>query len=142
MSTVNFTVEANGYNTEEVDKYIAMLQQEYTNAIAWGEENEKKFEKLKNDMQDLGVYFTIEENNQSEVIEKVFAELSKTVAKIKVDADKRASEIIDAAHEKSKSIIRQAMEKSVEIRTENTTIMKNLKSINEMIDVILEKNAY
>ena len=90
----------------------------------------------------LGIYFTIEENNHSEVIEKVFEELSKTVAKIKVDADKRANEIIEAAHEKSKAIVRQAMEKSVEIRTDNTTIMKNLKSINDMIEVILEKNAY
>lgn len=142
MAKVNFTVEANGYNTEEVDKYIDMLQQEYSNAIAWGEENEKKFEQLKKDMQELGIYFTIDENNQSEVIEKVFAELSKTVAKIKVDADHRAGEIIEAAHEKSKGIVRQAMEKSVELRTDNTTIMKNLKSINEMIEVILQKNAY
>lgn len=142
MANVNFTVEEKGYNTEEVDKYIAMIQQEYANAIAWGEENERKFEQLKKDMQDLGVHFTIDENNQSEVIEKVFAELSKTVAKIKVDADRKAKEITDAAHEKSKGIVRQAMEKSVELRTDNTTIMKNLKSINEMIQVILEKNAY
>ncbi len=142
MASVNFTTEANGYSIEEVDKYIAMIQQEYANAITWGEENEKKFEQLKKDMQELGVYFTIEENNHSEVIEKVFAELSKTVAKIKIDADKRANEIIEAAHEKSRGIVRQAMEKSVEIRTDNTTIMKNLKSINDMIAVILEKNAY
>lgn len=142
MAKVNFTLEANGYNPEEVDRYIEMLQNEYTNAVAWGEENEKKFEQLKSEMQELGIYFTIDENNQSEVIEKVFAELSKTVAKIKIDADRRANEIIEAAHEKSKNIVRQAMEKSVEIRTENTTIMKNLKSISDMIDVILEKNVY
>lgn len=142
MAKVNFTVESNGYNPEEVDKYIEMIQTEYSNAIAWGEENERKFEQLKKDMQELGIYFTIEENNQNEVIEKVFAELSKTVAKIKIDADRRANEIIEAAHEKSKGIVRQAMEKSVELRTENTTVMKNLKSISEMIEVILDKNAY
>lgn len=142
MAAVNFTLEENGYNPEEVNRYIAMLQQEYANAVAWGEENEKKFERLKKDMEELGVYFTIDENNHSEVIEKVFAELSKTVTKIKVDADKRANEIIEAAHEKSRGIVRQAMEKSVEIRTDNTTIMKNLKSISDMINVILEKNAY
>lgn len=142
MTAVNFTLEENGYNPEEVNRYIAMLQQEYANAVAWGEENERKLEQLRKDTEELGVYFTIDENNHSEVIEKVFAELSKTVAKIKVDADKRANEIIEAAHEKSRGIVRQAMEKSVEIRTDNTTIMKNLKSISEMIDVILEKNAY
>ena len=142
MADVNFTIEEKGYNPQEVDRYIAMIQQEYANAIAWGEENEKKFEQLKKEMQELGIYFTIDESNHSEVIERVFEELSKTVAKIKIDADKRANEIIEAAHEKSKGIVRQAMEKSVEIRTDNTTIMKNLKSINDMIAVILEKNAY
>ncbi len=142
MANVTFATEANGYNREEVDKYIDMLQQEYSNAVAWGEENEAKFESLKKSMQELGIYFTIEENNQSEVIEKVFAELSKTVAKIKIDADQRANEIIEAAHEKSKGIVRQAMENSVEIRTENTNIMQNLKNVSDMINDILAKNAF
>lgn len=142
MANVTFATEANGYNREEVDKYIDMLQQEYSNAVAWGEENEAKFESLKKSMQELGIYFTIEENNQSEVIEKVFAELSKTVAKIKIDADQRANEIIEAAHEKSKGIVRQAMENSVEIRTENTNIMQNLKNVTDMINDILAKNAF
>ena len=35
--------------------------------------------------------------------------------------------------------VRQAMENSVELRTENTTIMQNLKSIKDMIEVVLEK---
>ncbi len=142
MAKINFSTEANGYSREEVDKYIDMLQQEYNNAIAWGEENERKFEALKADMQSLGVYFTINEDNQNEVIEKVFAELSKTVAKIKIDADNRALEIIDAANEKSKGIVRQAMEKSIEIRTENNNIIKNLREINTMISDVLGKNSY
>ncbi len=142
MANINFSAEANGYNREEVDKYISMLQQEYKSAIAWGEENEAKFETLRKNMQDLGIYFTIDENNQNEVIEKVFAELSKTVAKIKIDADQKAVEIIDAAHEKSKSIVRQAMEKSIEIRTENTNIIKNLEQINGLISDILGKNKF
>ncbi len=142
MANINFSAEANGYNREEVDKYISMLQQEYKSAIAWGEENEAKFETLRKNMQDLGIYFTIDENNQNEVIEKVFAELSKTVAKIKIDADQKAAEIIDAAHEKSKSIVRQAMEKSIEIRTENTNIIKNLEQINALISDVLGKNKF
>lgn len=142
MANLTFATEANGYNREEVDKYIDMLQQEYSNAVAWGEENEAKFESLKNSMQELGIYFTIEENNQSEVIEKVFAELSKTVAKIKIDADQRANEIIEAANEKAKGIVRQAMENSIEIRTENTNIMQNLKNVGDLIADVLEKNAF
>ena len=54
-------------------------------------------------------------------------------------AYKKADEIIERANEKSRNIVRQAMENSVELRTENTTIMKNLKSISDMIAVILEK---
>ena len=38
-----------------------------------------------------------------------------------------------------RGIVRQAMENSVQIRTENNMIMDNLKSIKEMIDVVLEK---
>lgn len=137
-----FTFTENGYDPIEVDKYIDMIQTEYRNAVAWGEENEAKYEKLKKDMQDYGVYFTIDEENQSEVIEKIFGELKSTVARIKDEADKKAAEIIENANEKAKGIVRQAMENSVELRTENTTIMKNLESINKMITVILEKGTH
>ena len=100
---------------------------------------EKKLQKLEENIKDLGMYFTIDEDNQNEVIRRVFEELTATVEKVKQNAEEKAQQIIDAANEKSRNIVRQAMENSVEIRTENTTIMKNLKSINEMISVILEK---
>lgn len=137
-----FTLTENGYDPIEVDKYIDMIQSEYHNAVTWGEENEAKYEKLRKEMEEFGLYFTIDENNQSEVIEKVFGELKSTVARIKDEADKKAAEIVNQANEKAKVIVRQAMENSVELRTENTTIMKNLESINKMISVILEKGSY
>ena len=93
-------------------------------------------------MEELGVYFTIDENNQSEAIEKIFGELKSTVARIKDEADRKAVEIVDQANEKAKLIVRQAMENSVELRTENTKIMKNLESVNKMISVVLEKGSY
>lgn len=139
MAKINFTLEKNGYSTREVDKYIELLQAEYSNAVAWGEEMEKKFRELEESVRDLGIYFTIDENNQNEVIGRVFEELNTSVAKIKSNAQQKADEIVERANEKSRNIVRQAMENSVELRTENTTIMKNLKSISEMIDVILEK---
>ncbi len=137
-----FTLIENGYDPIEVDKYVEMIQVEYSNAVAWGEQNEAKYEKLKAEYEEYGVYFTIEEDNQNEAIEKIFSELKTTVARIKSEADKKAQEIIDSANEKAKGIVRQAMENSVELRTENTTIMKNLESINKMISVILEKGAH
>ena len=137
-----FTLSENGYDPIEVDKYIDMIQSEYHNAVAWGEENEAKYEKLRKEMEELGVYFTIDENNQSEAIEKIFGELKSTVARIKDEADRKAAEIVEQANEKAKLIVRQAMENSVELRTENTKIMKNLESVNKMISVVLEKGSY
>lgn len=139
MASVNFSTVENGYSPSEVDKYIDMLQEEYNNAVEWGQEMEKNLEELKTQMKDLGVYFTIDENNQNEVIDRVFSELTATVNKVKADAETKSKEIIEKANEKSRTIVRQAMENSVELRTQNSLIMKNLKSISDMIDVILDK---
>lgn len=139
MSDINFTVTERGYEITEVNKYITMIQQEYANAVAWGEEMERKYEELKKSIDDYGLYFTISEENQSEVISSVFAELSKTVAQSKAEADRKSREILEAANQQAREIKRKAMENSVEIRTQNTTIMNNLKAINEMINVVVEK---
>ncbi len=139
MSSVNFNLEENGYNIEQVNQYIEMLQQEYENAVAWGEEMEARYEKLKSDLEQQGLCVTIDEDNQSEVVKEVFEKLTRTIEKVKNDAEARAQDIVAQAKDEASSIVRRAKENSVEIRTENITIMKNLKSISEMIDVILEK---
>lgn len=139
MSDINFTVTERGYEITEVNKYITMIQQEYANAVAWGEEMERKYEELKKSIDDYGLFFTISEENQNEVIANVFAELSKTVAQSKADADRKSREIIENANMQAREIKRKAMENSVEIRTQNTTIMNNLKAVNEMISVVVEK---
>ena len=139
MSDINFTVTERGYEITEVNKYITMIQQEYANAVAWGEEMERKYEELKKSIDDYGLFFTISEENQNEVISNVFAELSKTVAQSKADADRKAKEIVESANLQAREIKRKAMENSVEIRTQNTTIMNNLKAVNEMINVVVEK---
>lgn len=139
MSDINFTVTERGYEITEVNKYITMIQQEYANAVAWGEEMERKYEELKKSIDEYGLFFTISEENQNEVISNVFSELSKTVAQSKADADRKSREIIEAANLQAREIKRKAMENSVEIRTQNTTIMNNLKAVNEMISVVVEK---
>lgn len=136
---IEFNLQENGYDIQEVDRYIAMLQDEYQNAIAWGEEQESKFETIKEDVKQKGVYFTIEEDNNDEAIETIFAELSKTVDQVRSDAQDQADEIIAIANAKAKAIIRQAMENSIEIRTDNTNIMQNLKDINKVLTAIVEK---
>lgn len=139
MSSVNFNLEENGYNIEQVNQYIEMLQQEYENAVAWGEEMEAKYGKLKSDYEQQGVCVTIDEDNQSEVVKEVFEKLTRTIEKVKADAVARADDIVLQAKDEAATILRRAKENSVEIRTENITIMKNLKSISDMISVILEK---
>lgn len=139
MANVDFTVVESGYSPQEVDRYIDVIQQEYNNAVAWGEEMEKKYEELKAKMQEGGIFFTIDEDNQNEVIDKVFSELTETVKQVKIEADSKAQSIIDKANEKSRNIIRGAMESSVELRTQNGKILKNLKSISDMINIIIEK---
>ncbi len=139
MANINFSLENNGYNVDEVNRYIEMLQLEYANAVAWGEELEAELNTLKDAMKTQGVYFTIDEDNQNEVVKEVFDRLTDSLEKVKTDAHQRASEIVSQAKEEANLIVRRAKENSVEIRTQNVTIMRNLKSIGEMIDVILEK---
>ena len=139
MANLNFTREENGYATDEVDKYIELLQQEYQNAVAWGEENENKLNEMQQSMKELGLYFTLDADNQDEVIRRVFDQLTDTVNNTRAAAEQTANDILAKANEKSNAIVRQAMENSVELRTENTTIMQNLKSIKDMIEVVLEK---
>ena len=90
-------------------------------------------------MKTQGVYFTIDEDNQNEVVKEVFDRLTSSLEKVKADAHQRATDIVAQAKEEANLIVRRAKENSVEIRTQNVTIMRNLKSIGEMIDVILEK---
>ena len=136
---INFSTQENGYNIDEVNRYIEMLQQEYENALAWGEEMEAKYNDMKTKTEELGVYYTIDEDNQSEAVKEIFEKLSITLERVKLDAEKRAANILQDAKDEANSILRRAKENSIEIRTENITIMKNLKSINDMINVILEK---
>ncbi len=139
MANELFSIQPEGYNTEEVDRYIDMLQEEYRNAIAWGEEMEAKLQEVENSLKEMGMYFTLQPDNKDEVVASVFLQLTETVNQTKAAAQEKAEQIIASANEKSRGIVRQAMENSVQIRTENNMIMDNLKSIKEMIDVVLEK---
>lgn len=141
MAKVNFSIIPSGYSPDEVDRYIELLQQEYQNAVAWGEEMEAKFNELENSMKELGVYFTIDENNRDQVIAEVFARLTDAVNKGKAAAEKQAEGIIAKANEKGRAIVRQAMENSVELRTKNNEIVENLKSVSEMINKIIESES-
>ena len=139
MANELFSMQQEGYNTEEVDNYINMLQQEYRNAIAWGEEMEAKLNELETSLKEKGMYFTLQPDNKAEVVASVFMQLTETVNQTKAAAQEKAEEILAHANEKSRGIVRQAMENSVQIRTENNMIMDNLRSIKDMIEVVLEK---
>jgi cell division septum initiation protein DivIVA len=139
MANQLFSIQKEGYNIEEVDRYIEMLQEEYRNAIAWGEEMEAKYQEIETSLKENGMYFTLQPDNKDEVVASVFLQLTETVNQTKAAAKEKAEEIVAHANEKSRGIVRQAMENSVQIRTENNMIMDNLKSIKDMIEVVLEK---
>ena len=139
MANELFSIQPEGYSTEEVDRYIEMLQEEYRNAIAWGEEMEAKLQEVETSLKENGMYFTLQPDNKDEVVASVFMQLTETVNQTKAAAQDKAEQILASANEKSRGIVRQAMENSVQIRTENNMIMDNLKSIKEMIEVVLEK---
>ncbi len=139
MANQLFSTQPEGYNIEEVDRYIEMLQEEYRNAIAWGEEMEAKYQEIETALKENGMYFTVQPDNKDEVVASVFMQLTETVNQTKAAAQEKAEEIVAHANEKSRGIVRQAMENSVQIRTENNMIMDNLKSIRDMIEVVLEK---
>lgn len=48
MTQLKFSITEKGYNPDEVEKYFEMLQKEYTNAVEWGNEMERKLEEYKN----------------------------------------------------------------------------------------------
>ena len=50
MANINFNLSENGYDIEQVNNYIEMLQAEYANAVAWGEEKERELESLREAM--------------------------------------------------------------------------------------------
>lgn len=141
MSNVGFSIVDGGYSPQEVDRYIEMLQQEYRNAVAWGQELESKLEEIKTELAKNGVYFTIDEDNQNEVIENIFAQINLKVNEINEQTEEKAKDIINKANEKGRGIVKQAMENSVELRTQNDLIMKNLKSISDVINDILSNIA-
>ena len=136
-----FSIVENGYDPKEVDRYIEMLQQEYNNAVEWGSQLEAKLEEIRTDMEQDGFYLTIDENNQDEVIASVFQRLNDSVNRVREDAKKQADDIVERANERSHAIVKKAMENSVELRSQNDIVMKNLKSISDMIRVILEKTS-
>ena len=99
MANINFNIEENGYSIDEVNKYIEMLQLEYANAVAWGEELEKELDALKEAMKQQGIYFTIDVDNQNEVVKEVFDRLTESLEKVKSDAHQRANDIVSQAKE-------------------------------------------
>ena len=138
-SPVSIAKAANASDSSRIEKAIANEKAMQEKAASRMEELEKELNSLKDAMKTQGVYFTIDEDNQNEVVKEVFDRLTDSLEKVKTDANQRATDIVAQAKEEANLIVRRAKENSVEIRTQNVTIMRNLKSIGEMIDVILEK---
>lgn len=121
MSQLRFNVEEQGYAKSEVERYIAMLQSEYTNAVEWSNEIEKQFEEYKNGNQELEslrkenqkllgdcklLALKLRDMNSHETETITAADSSKEKAEeIIRNAEIRAQEIIDSAYKSQEQII-------------------------------------
>lgn len=124
MAQMNFKIEANGYSVEEVDRYIAMLQAEYQNAVQWSNEIEKQLD----DSRAVSDAY-IENEKLKKENEKLLSDCKLLAAKLKslsgqtgksieptaektenydTDTAKIVNGIISAANKKAQDIVNEA----------------------------------
>lgn len=148
MADINFTTEAFGYSIDEVNKYLAMLQTEYRNAVQWGDSIEEQLEsekelsaKLKSDLED------VEKENK-----KLLSDCKLLAAKLKsltentgrvvetsdknvydADAAKIVNSIISAANKKAQEIVSEAY------KTQDTLFSEKIAETRREIEKLEEK---
>ncbi len=149
MAQMNFKIEANGYAVEEVDRYIAMLQSEYQNAVQWSNEIEKQL--------DDGKAITdayIENERLKKENEKLLSDCKFLATKLKalneqagrntVSADDKPNDydfdtakvvngIISAANKKAQDIVSEAY------KTQDMIFAGRISSAKSELDEIEEK---
>ncbi len=123
MTQMNFRIDTYGYATEEVDKYIDMLQSEYNNAVQWGNEIERQLEEMKS----TGEVYAENERLKREN-EKLLSDCKLLAGKLKslsgqqernadptpskpnydTDTAKVVNGIISAANKKAQEIVNEA----------------------------------
>lgn len=151
MAKYSFKIEEYGYSVSEVDRYIHRLQEEYVNAIEWGNEleNSVNTDELSNENKKL-------RHN----VEALTSDCHLLAAKLKdimdnrpdlsdepiKNAEKKVASIIELAEKECQSIISDAELRTETIKkeldllaSEKSKLISELKSLRTAKENILEK---
>lgn len=148
MSQLQFSTEEQGYSKAEVERYIEMLQSEYTNAVEWSNEIEKKFEEYRSGNSELERLKAENEkllgdcrllasklrNMSTQNAESAPAASSDKADEIISNAEIRAQEIIDAAYKSQEQIISDISGRIIESQNELSTLSKEKEVLSAEIE--------
>lgn len=151
MSQLRFSTEEYGYSKSEVERYISMLQGEYTNAVEWSNEIEKQFEEYKNSNSEIEKLKKENEkllgdcrllasklrniNTQETGNEPSASSDSKDKAdEIIRSAEIRAQEIIDSAYKSQEQIISDISGRIIESQNELSSLAKDKEFLSAEIE--------
>ena len=159
MSQLKFSITESGYSTVEVEQYFEMLQKEYTNAVEWGNEMERRLEEYKNSAavnetadSDSDEISFLENENQ-----RLLADCRFLAAKLKEltsssdaaplndefeqihDFDKERDLILSNAENQAKQIIEEANKRAKEIM--ESFYSSQQKIISETPDRIIQARS-
>lgn len=151
MSQLHFSIEEQGYSRAEVERYISMLQGEYTNAVEWSNEIEKQFEEYKSSNSELEKLKKENEkllgdcrllasklrninSHDAENISAVSSESKIKADEITRNAEIRAQEIIDSAYKSQEQIISDISGRIIESQNELSALSKEKEVLSAEIE--------
>jgi len=150
MAQLKFNITKQGYDVEEVDKYVSLLQQEYHNAVEWGKELEKKSDEPENSKLISDEITALKEENEKLLSDcrllagklRRLTDSTPKNANVSSEAERvlnSAKEIAEATIEKANSdaenIISSAKEKAEEILSYAYSNQRDL--INEATEKVI-----
>lgn len=151
MSQLHFSIEEHGYSKTEVDKYINMLQNEYTNAVEWSNEIERQFEEYRNsnteleklkkenekllgDCKLLASKLRSMNTSHEEISQSGIADAKEKSDEIIKDAQLRAKEIIDSAYKSQEQIISDISGSIIDSQAQLGVLAKEKESLSAEIE--------
>lgn len=147
MSQLRFSIEEQGYAKAEVERYINMLQSEYTNAVEWSNEIEKQFEEYKNSNSELEKLKKENEKllgdcrllasklrSMNTPDEGMSAEANGKAEEIIRNAQVRAQEIIDSAYKSQEQIISDISSSIIDSQNQLGALSKEKDALSAEIE--------
>ncbi len=135
MASLRFSIVEKGYSMSEVEKYIEMLQSEYSNAVEWSNEIEKKLDGIKSAPAYEAEISMLRDENEKLLSDcKLLAsKLRKMTGNPKESDSEKADEVITAANIKAESIIDEARKNCDSLIENANARLEQLKAETEKL---------